>query len=238
MADRDSGAPAPPTSVSKPKVELPPDDISHTINVPAMKELKWKECVRRIKLGQTTAQIAKAMDMSVLTIREWFSDARFITLARREDIRIFADTDADIGDLQSAIQGAAPQAFEELMVILEESPDPKVRAQVAQDLLDRAGHSAVKKSVKASIELGVTRDGAKALLDAYRESLDVEKGQAPSDGVTNLGGEVDVSAVPGAPSGDVTAPGEDGSPQPDGRDDPPKPPDADPPWVPPSGDGE
>lgn len=159
---------------------LSPDDVSLLLTTPAKRDMLWRDVVRRIKLGLTTAQIAAEMGVVVETVRRWYSDPRFIVFARREDERIFGVLDAEIGDLKGKIDGAAQHAFEELCDILATSNDPKVRAQVAQDLLDRAGHGAVKKSVRAEIAFNISSDSARALADGFRESIEVEKQFGPT----------------------------------------------------------
>lgn len=166
---------------------LSPNDVTLSLITPAKRDMLWRDLVRRIKLGLTTAQIAAEMEVAHSTVLRWFSDPRFIVFARREDERIFKRLDEEIGDLSSKMKETAQHAFEELCDILATCSDPKVRAQVAQDLLDRAGHSPVKKSVRAQIDLSITPEGARALRDGFLESIEVEQKHAGNGHEHELG---------------------------------------------------
>lgn len=155
---------------------LAPDDIVHLLRTPAKRDLLWRDVARRIKLGYSTQQIAEAMGVHYATIRRWFGDPRFIIFVRQFDETLFEQIDAEIGSLKGRLEEAAPHAFEELLSIMATAEDPKVRAQVAQDILDRAGHAPVKRSVRATVDFTINKDGAAALRSAFAESLVVDAG--------------------------------------------------------------
>lgn len=177
-------------------VALPAEDLANTISVPVKREILWRRVVRYLEAGRSTAEIASAVGHSEYTIRKWFNDPRFIIYARQFDELICERLDAELGTLKERIDHAAPHAFDALQEILATTQDQRVKASVAQDMLDRAGHGPVKRSVHAEVIFNVSPEGARALRDTFVESVKVEKAKditppsAPSSAPPPAGAEV------------------------------------------------
>jgi hypothetical protein len=60
--------------------------------------------------------------------------------------------------VRERLEECAPEMLDRLIEIAETIDDPKVQAQIAQDLLDRAGHGALKHQMKSGLAMIMTEE--------------------------------------------------------------------------------
>ena len=125
-----------------PQLELT-GEMSQTMQNYALAYIRpyHKEIARRAVLGETEIEIARAMDISQPRLSIIFNSPLFkVEIARLEAMR-----DAGVMDVTTQIQELAPVALETLERVMIYGKSESLRVGIAQDLLDRAGHGAVKK---------------------------------------------------------------------------------------------
>ena len=99
------------------------------------------EIARRLTVGQRPVDIHRALGITQQRLSTIIQSPPFkAVLARMIEKR-----DAALVDVQNQIGELAPDAIEELTRIMYMSNSEERRMKVARDLLDRAGHGAIKK---------------------------------------------------------------------------------------------
>lgn len=100
------------------------------------------EIARRILLGQKNVVIAEALECSPQTI----SLVRNSPVVQDKLALMQGAADANAVDVSKRIQEMAPEALDVLQEVLraKEEASMALRAKVAESILDRAGHSAVR----------------------------------------------------------------------------------------------
>ena len=103
---------------------------------------RHKEVGRRLALGQSNKQVAEAMNITPVAV----SYMRNSPVMQEHVSNLQGASDAAAYDVAKRIQEMAPSALKVLDGILKGYDDasPTLRAHVAKDILDRAGHAAVK----------------------------------------------------------------------------------------------
>ena len=122
-----------------------------------IKELwdRHHEINRRILLGQKIKEIAEDLNISEATV----SYTKNSKLAQDELNVLKAARDASSVDVAMQIKEIAPRALEVLEEVIEgDDSSLSLKAKVATDLLDRAGHSAPKKMIGAMMHEHFTKD--------------------------------------------------------------------------------
>lgn len=127
-------------------------------NVTRLRE-RHDEILRRILLGQENTKIAKELGITPQTV----SNVRNSELARAKLTIMAQARDSDSVEVAKTIQEVAPKALKTLTTLIERTNStleedktavPTVHAtNVARDILDRAGHGAVNKSLSLTKEL-------------------------------------------------------------------------------------
>jgi hypothetical protein len=158
------------------------------------------EIARRLVLGQTPADIAKALGMSPSTINQIKKMPQF----KAQLLRLQERRDASVMDVRGQIAEAAPEAVDEVTRLMHKSRDERVRLKAAESLLDRGGFSSINKSeinvrgavVTANLTLAELQDMALGRLERLKEHeeeqrREVEEGEAI---------EVEFTDVDSAPS--------------------------------------
>lgn len=140
---------------------------------------RQKEVLRRILLGQKNVEIAEALNITPQNV----SDIRNSELAKIELAALSSLRDGSTINVANAIREVAPAALNILTTTIERTnkmlaEDPTMMptphsTNIAQDLLDRAGHSAVKKSMVGLAEL--TRDEIEDLKERASQAKNVVK---------------------------------------------------------------
>ena len=102
-----------------------------------------REVVRRLVLGQKPADIARDLKISKQTV----SNIQNSTIARREIERLRRERDEETRSVHEHIKEIAPKAVEVLEELMTPSAPMSVRLRAAQDVLDRAGYSPIRKSI-------------------------------------------------------------------------------------------
>lgn len=120
---------------------VPPGQTRKTWCVTEMWDLH-KEIARRIHLGQKNVVIAKAVGCDPQTV----SLVRNSPVVQEHLAIMGGAADADTVDISKRIQELAPQALDVLEEVMnaKEQASLALRAKVAESLLDRAGHAAVR----------------------------------------------------------------------------------------------
>lgn len=108
-------------------------------------ERMWEvhqEICRRVLLGQKNTEIAEDLNVTPQMV----SYTRNSALVREKLDAMNAAADANTVDIAQRIKDLAPKALEVMSTLMDSEDTPSaVRIRTAMDLLDRAGHSAVKK---------------------------------------------------------------------------------------------
>jgi len=111
---------------------------------------RHREILRRLALGQGSKDIASSLSITPQVVHY----VKNSQIGKRELNLIQGARTADAVEVSNQIQELAPQALETLDAIMldEESPDT-IKVKIAIDLLDRAGHGAVKKNLNVNQQL-------------------------------------------------------------------------------------
>jgi hypothetical protein len=112
---------------------------------------RHREILRMLALGQAPKDIASSLNITPQVVHY----VKNSQVGKRELGLIQGARNADAIDITNQIQELAPEALdtlENLMNNEEESPG-SLRAKIAIDILDRAGHGAVKKQLNVSHQL-------------------------------------------------------------------------------------
>ena len=142
---------------------------------------KHHEVIRLIVLGKTNVEIAKLLGCT----KENISTIRNEPLVQAQVASLTSQADAEIVDIAKRISEIAPKAIDKLEQVLDSSEtNAALQVTVARDLLDRAGHGAVKQHQVVSTHLS-------------KEDLSEIKNRARSSGFVSRSesSEPDPSAV-------------------------------------------
>jgi len=128
-------------SPERDKRRVPTGEPRKTWQVTEMWDLH-NEIARRILLGQKNVVIAEALECSPQTI----SLVRNSPVVQDKLALMQGAADANAVDVSKRIQEMAPEALDVLQEVLraKEEASMALRAKVAESILDRAGHSAVR----------------------------------------------------------------------------------------------
>tara|TARA_R110000824_G_scaffold77767_1_gene196547 strand:- start:3354 stop:3836 length:483 start_codon:yes stop_codon:yes gene_type:complete len=117
-----------------------------------IKELqdRHREILRRLALGQVPKEIAGALSCTTQVVHY----TRNSQIGKRELGLIQGARNADAIEVTNQIQELAPVALETMTEILNHADSPgSLKAKIAIDILDRAGHGAVKKNLNLNQQL-------------------------------------------------------------------------------------
>lgn len=115
----------------------------------------YNEIVRRIILGEKNIDIAKAVDLSAMVV----SKVRNSPMVQEKIRLLELQRDANTVDIARDIRKLAPDALKVLQdLMVNAQTNPNVRSNIAKDLLDRAGHGAVKKTESKNLHAHLTSD--------------------------------------------------------------------------------
>lgn len=102
---------------------------------------RHREMARRVVLGQTQIEIAKALGISQPRMSVIVNSPLFkIEIKRLEELR-----DAGVADIRQDLQEMAPGALETLERTMYQGKTEKIKVQCAESILDRAGHGKINK---------------------------------------------------------------------------------------------
>lgn len=121
-------------------------------------------------LGYQPGQIAKKLEVTVAMVRYTLNS----TLVKRKLAILRAERDKEALDITARLKELAPLALDELEnMLLHPNTNETNRKNIAQDLLDRSGHGAVKKVADVSEHL--TTDDINEIKEIARENGMVSK---------------------------------------------------------------
>lgn len=106
---------------------------------------RHREILRMLSLGQSAKDISQSLGITTAVVHY----VKNSHLGKRELSLMQGARNGSAIDISNQIQELAPEALETLEMLMrdeEESPDT-LRAKIAMDVLDRAGHGAVRKQV-------------------------------------------------------------------------------------------
>jgi DNA-binding CsgD family transcriptional regulator len=110
------------------------------------------EIVRRLALGQKNTQIAKALGISEVSV----SQVKNSPIVKEKLASMVEKMDENAIDVGQRIKELAPRAIKVLESVLEDVEDTvplSLKVKTAHDILDRAGHAAIKQ-VNANVMHG------------------------------------------------------------------------------------
>lgn len=111
---------------------------------------KHHEVIRLIVLGKTNVEIARLLGCT----KENISTIRNEPLVQAQVASLTSQADAEIVDITKRIAEIAPKAIDKLEQVLDSTEtNAALQVTVARDLLDRAGHGAVKQHQVVSTHL-------------------------------------------------------------------------------------
>jgi len=170
--------------------QSPPTPTRDKVGVDVLWD-RHREILRQVALGKTNAQIAEDMGVSSLTV----ASVKSSPLGQAQLSYLRRQADEAVQRTSARIAMLAPKAEAVLVEIMTNPESPySVRANVAKDLLDRAGLGAVKKVEAHTFSQHVTdRDISelKKRLDAAGIIVQVEAQEESDAMVGNLGGALE-----------------------------------------------
>lgn len=115
----------------------------------AQLSITYHEIARRLLLKQETSLIAQAMCIPEETIKTVMRRPSFTAYLSELETRLFQTTDQGIADksrnLREELEAAAYKSFDKLKDLLEMASTESLQANIAQDLMDRAGYGRTQK---------------------------------------------------------------------------------------------
>ncbi len=127
------------------------------------------EIVRRLALGQKNVEIAKALGISEVSV----SQVKNSPVVQEKLMTMTERMDNEAVDVGKRIRELAPLAIKTLEGVLEDAEDTipiAAKIKVAQDVLDRAGHAAIKKVQGSMLHGHFTRDDLEEIKGLARDS--------------------------------------------------------------------
>jgi hypothetical protein len=130
------------------------------------------EMVRLILLGRGNKEIAERLSVTPQNV----SDVRNSPIVRDRLSVLQAARDASTVDIARIIQEEAPGCIALLKDVRagREEANIGLRVQVAQDLLDRAGHGAIRKTQAEIVSAHLTREDIEAIKQRARSLRETE----------------------------------------------------------------
>lgn len=111
---------------------------------------KQREAIRLAACGIPYLEISRRIYWSMAAVHEFLTSR----IAQAQIRALSEKRDITAADIACTIQELAPGAMAYLeKVLYSESEDPKLRTKVAHDLLDRAGHAPVKRTISLDVPL-------------------------------------------------------------------------------------
>lgn len=107
------------------------------------------DIARRIALGQTNKQIAEALGVTTVMV----STVRNSPVVKEKTAELVTQMDSGAVDIGKRIREMAPQALKVLQGVLDDTENTvplSLKVKTAHDILDRAGHAAIK-TVNANV---------------------------------------------------------------------------------------
>ena len=123
-----------------------------------------REIMRLALTGMKQADIARELGVSEVMVSYTLNSP---VVKRQLDV-MQAARDIDAVDVSKRIQEVAPRALEVLEELLEDANDA-IRFKTATDLLDRAGHAAVKTLRTQSFSVHLDKDDLEEIKQRARE---------------------------------------------------------------------
>ncbi len=123
-----------------------------------------REIVRLAVIGMKSVDIADTLSITPAMVSYTINSP----IAKREIANLRAARDLDAVDVAKRIQQIAPTALETLEELLCESNDA-IKLKAATDILDRAGHAAVKTLRTESVSLHLTKDDIEDIKNRAKE---------------------------------------------------------------------
>lgn len=152
-----------------------PPELKNSFVVAEMWD-RHKEIARRIALGQKNTEIALALGVTEQSI----SQVRNSPVVQEKTADLQAQMDGVAIDVGKRIRELAPLALKTLENILTDEEDTiplSLKFKTATDLLDRAGHSAIRKVQGNVLHGHFTKDDLEEIKQLARDSgvvVDVE----------------------------------------------------------------
>lgn len=139
------------------------------------------DIARRIALGQTNKQISEALGVTTVMV----SNVRNSPVVKEKTQELVSRMDNEAVDVGKRIRELAPQALKVLEQVLTDDDDTipmSLKVKTAQDMLDRAGHAAIKKVEGKFMHGHFDREDLDEIKQLARDSgviVDVESVELP-----------------------------------------------------------
>lgn len=109
---------------------------------------EMQEIARRLLLGQVTSQIAAEMDLSEQHVRNLCQKQEMQDITLEVEQNVFGAFDEKLSASKTLdferIERRQSEAFEKLVNLMRHSGDERLQADVAKDILNRGGNTALK----------------------------------------------------------------------------------------------
>lgn len=140
-----------------------------------------REILRLAVTGMQQVDIASVLGVTPVMVSYTLNSP----IAKRELANLRAARDLDAVDVAKRIQQIAPSALEVLEELLSEGNDA-IKLRAATDILDRAGHAAVRTLRTESLSVHLTKDDIEEIKNRAKEiglcvdePIDVEAQEEP-----------------------------------------------------------
>lgn len=132
-------------------LQIAPCDAENPTGLTNAIQFRQREAIRLGACGVPYARIAADLDWSYSAVTIFLTSP----IAQMRMVALSEHRDIAAADISNTIQQLAPKCMEVINGIIDdETKDPKLRYKAASDMLDRAGHAAVKRNLNVEAPLG------------------------------------------------------------------------------------
>lgn len=140
---------------------------------------RHSEIARRLVLGQTQSNICRELGMSTSRMSMIVNSPLF----KLEVLKLERERDSNTVDVTKQIREAAPDCLDVLQRVMYTSKSERLKVDIAQDILDRAGYNAIQKTVGIQVSTdgmqdSELRDLLTKRLERVEEAAEVTEAQA------------------------------------------------------------
>jgi len=134
--------------------------------------ITYHEIARRLLLKQDTALIAQSMCLPEESIKRIMRRPSFTDYLKQLEDKAYGQVDQRVADrarnMKEELEAASWEAFDKLKALLSYASAEALQVNIAQDLMDRAGHGRTQK-VSSEVAFNVDSITADVLLTSLRK---------------------------------------------------------------------
>lgn len=124
-------------------------------DIPVQKDALYEHIARRILNHHSLRSISDATGYSTSNIRRILREPAFLQIYERTKDALYSHVDEVLYDqragMAARIEAGAPRAFTEIIKLIENARSERVRKEAAELALGLAGHTPIKKTIKAEL---------------------------------------------------------------------------------------